>query len=359
MPLNVPNLDDLSYADLVQEGLALIPRYAPEWTDRNASDPGITLIELLAYVSELLIYRLNRVTRENKTKFLALLTGLDQRAMPCLSRASTADLDRALRWAVLELRRRRAVTAADYEALAREAVEELPATTAVIRAKCLLRSNLEAPADAGHDSPGHVSVVVVPRGGLARTELSAVLDRVRRYLEARRLLTTRLHVIGPRYVWLSLGARLHCRPGVAFEAVRDRAIDTLTCYFDPLVGGSQEQKGWPFGQTIYLSQVYELLESVEGIDYVADVRVLRFSALGAPEDEALTAVGTQIGVRSTVGVDSRLGTASREDTQRLVRDAAGRLVAIALKPHELVKLALYPSDFRLGRARVKSMSEGV
>ena len=57
MPLNLPNLDDRDYNSLVQEALALIPAHAPEWTDHNPSDPGITLVELFAYLTEMLIYR--------------------------------------------------------------------------------------------------------------------------------------------------------------------------------------------------------------------------------------------------------------------------------------------------------------
>ena len=75
MPLKVPNLDDRTYADLVQEGVSLIPRYAPLWTNHNASDPGITLLELFAYLTEIFIYRLNRVSDANKAKFFKLLTG--------------------------------------------------------------------------------------------------------------------------------------------------------------------------------------------------------------------------------------------------------------------------------------------
>ena len=48
MSIALPNLDDRRWSDLVEQGRALIPLYAPEWTDHNASDPGITLMELLA-----------------------------------------------------------------------------------------------------------------------------------------------------------------------------------------------------------------------------------------------------------------------------------------------------------------------
>ena len=46
MTLPVPNLDDRSWKQIVDEAVRLIPRYCPEWTNHNASDPGITLIEL-------------------------------------------------------------------------------------------------------------------------------------------------------------------------------------------------------------------------------------------------------------------------------------------------------------------------
>src|SRR5437867_1142583 len=46
MPLQAPNLDDRRFADLLSEAKTLIPRYTPEWTDHNESDPGIALLEL-------------------------------------------------------------------------------------------------------------------------------------------------------------------------------------------------------------------------------------------------------------------------------------------------------------------------
>jgi len=73
MPLLLPNLDDRQWADLVAESTALIPVYGPEWTDQNYSDPGITLVELLAWIAEMDIYRLNQITDRERLKFLALV----------------------------------------------------------------------------------------------------------------------------------------------------------------------------------------------------------------------------------------------------------------------------------------------
>jgi predicted phage baseplate assembly protein len=74
MPLPTPNLDDLKFQkDLVDEARKRIIHYCPEWTDYNLSDPGITLIELFAWMTELMVYRLNRVPDKNYIKFLELL----------------------------------------------------------------------------------------------------------------------------------------------------------------------------------------------------------------------------------------------------------------------------------------------
>jgi predicted phage baseplate assembly protein len=73
MPLTAPNLDDRQFADIVAEAKTLIPRYAPEWTNFNESDPGITLVELFAWMTEILTYRLNQVPELNYIKFLQLI----------------------------------------------------------------------------------------------------------------------------------------------------------------------------------------------------------------------------------------------------------------------------------------------
>lgn len=68
-----PDLDDRTWQDIVDETKALIPTYAPEWTDHNPSDLGITLIELFAWLVEGMIYRLNRVPDKNLIEFLNLI----------------------------------------------------------------------------------------------------------------------------------------------------------------------------------------------------------------------------------------------------------------------------------------------
>lgn len=73
MPLQAPNLDDRTFEDLLRELQLRIPRYLPEWTDFNDSDPGMTLVQLFTWLSDMLLYRLNQVPERNYIKFLQML----------------------------------------------------------------------------------------------------------------------------------------------------------------------------------------------------------------------------------------------------------------------------------------------
>ncbi len=73
MALPVPNLDDRRFQDLVDDAKRLVQQRCPEWTDHNVSDPGVTLIELFAWMTDQLVYRLNRVPDRNYVKFLELI----------------------------------------------------------------------------------------------------------------------------------------------------------------------------------------------------------------------------------------------------------------------------------------------
>ena len=66
-------LDDVRFQELVSEARTRIVRYSPEWTEHNVSDPGITLIELFAWLTELLVYRINRIPERLHFALLALV----------------------------------------------------------------------------------------------------------------------------------------------------------------------------------------------------------------------------------------------------------------------------------------------
>src|SRR5262245_52224099 len=73
MPLPIPILDDRSWEQLRSELVERIPVYTPEWTDHHASDPGITLLDLFAFLGENLLYRFNQIPETTQLEFLRLL----------------------------------------------------------------------------------------------------------------------------------------------------------------------------------------------------------------------------------------------------------------------------------------------
>jgi len=75
MPLEnfVPIIDDRRFDDIVAEMRTRIVRYTPEWTDFNDNDPGITMVQLFAWLADMMLYRMNQVPLLNYIKFLQLL----------------------------------------------------------------------------------------------------------------------------------------------------------------------------------------------------------------------------------------------------------------------------------------------
>ena len=73
MTLPVPNLDDRQFADLVREARETASRLSPEWTDMSVHDPGMTLVEVFAHLTEVMLYRLNRLPEKAYVEFLNLL----------------------------------------------------------------------------------------------------------------------------------------------------------------------------------------------------------------------------------------------------------------------------------------------
>ena len=178
----------------------------------------------------------------------------------------------------------RAVTAEDFEALALAT----PGLR-VARAKALPNYDPDYPCLA---LPGTVTVVAVPcvRGErVAALPGERFLQAVRLHLEAHRLVTSRVHVIGPEYVDISVRCRVHIRKRSSPAAVERRVTEALERFLDPLQGGP-DNSGWPFGRPVYRSEIYQLIDGVEGVDYASEVTI----AVGEKEQE-----GDAVGIPPT------------------------------------------------------------
>ncbi|MEU5980321.1 putative baseplate assembly protein [Streptomyces sp. NPDC047315] len=160
----------------------------------------------------------------------------------------------------------RAVTLRDYEELARRAAPE------TARITCL-------PGDEGEHGAHAVRVLVVPQavpdpGGRLRFEQlvpgDALLDRVTRFLDERRLIGTRLAVGPPYYQGVTVVATVHAFKGVDVDRVRRQVHDALYRHLDPLVGGASAE-GWPFGRPVQAGEVFAVLQRVPGVELVDQV----------------------------------------------------------------------------------------
>ena len=76
MPITLPDLDTKTYQDIVDEMLASIPNYTDKWTNYNVSDPGITILEMLCWIAEATLYRINKIPDASYVNFLRLLAGV-------------------------------------------------------------------------------------------------------------------------------------------------------------------------------------------------------------------------------------------------------------------------------------------
>ncbi|WP_314409920.1 putative baseplate assembly protein [Streptomyces sp. DSM 40484] len=162
----------------------------------------------------------------------------------------------------------RAVTLRDYEELARRAAPD------TARITCL-------EGDEGEHGAYAVRVLVVPQavpdpGGRLRFEQlvpgDALLHRITRHLDERRLIGTRLAVGPPFYQGITVVATVHAFRGTDTDRVRRQAHDALYRHLDPLTGGA-DGRGWRFGRPVQSGEVFAVLQRVPGVELVDEVQL--------------------------------------------------------------------------------------
>jgi predicted phage baseplate assembly protein len=184
--------------------------------------------------------------------------------------------------------RDRAVTEADYEYLASQA---LPA--AIGRVKCLQ----PRPAEAGRVAPGQVYVLVIPRVAHPEDYLTpdqlelddANVQALMEFLDERRLLTTRLDIRPPAYYWVTCKVQLRAAPGVDQATVEEQVLERLYRFINPLTGGS-EGEGWPFGRDLFVSDVYQCLQGMPDVQFIRAVEIHAARSDGAPQGDPVESV---------------------------------------------------------------------
>jgi predicted phage baseplate assembly protein len=228
--------------------------------------------------------------------------------------ADAESTDRVLTRAPRELRDRdRAVTEADYERVALDAARK------VSRAACIPEMNRY-----GESAPGWVTLIIVPNSpsttptpstGLKAQVEAAVSDRAPATLVA----ADRLVVRGPSYVAVSVEVTLTAVSSGSVATLEESVTDAIAAFLHPLSGGPMDDRagdeGWPFGELPTLSDLYALIEGVEGVDYVEQLAVQY-----DPDTNETTATVTEGEEPPRVSPDALVHSGVHDVTVRLESD---------------------------------------
>lgn len=159
----------------------------------------------------------------------------------------------------------RAVTAEDYEWLAKEA------SSSVARAKCLSKCGKQ----------GEVIVIILPKPDLEEFNIkekiyptSELLRRVKEFLNARKLVGSKLSVLPPVYINISLNLKIVFKKEISeIQILKNQVELSVRRYLHPITGGAGG-KGWPFGAPLNKNDVFRVLEKIDGIYYIEDIEII-------------------------------------------------------------------------------------
>lgn len=328
MPLPIPNLDDRNFDQLTAEAVALIPRNLPQWTDYNPSDPGITLIELFAFLLEAAIYQINRVPDRSLLAFASLvgvtplagetttqtLLRAQQAAAARTSAYTQSDFERyALQVGVLQLTVQsvagiivtvapfnttlaypvgtvasgasgttilnaaiaagatglKQITVADASFAASLQAGAAITITPIGRARASMQVALRDTST--YPVYEFVQVVIVPSTA-PNAAGTALRQSVYQILRGLCPIATGIRVREATYISLSIVAKVVADLGsrVSAAVIQQNVATAVTTFLDPLVGGPDGQ-GWPFGRSVFRSELYQVIQNVTGVDHVAEL----------------------------------------------------------------------------------------
>ena len=172
--------------------------------------------------------------------------------------------------------RGRAVTVQDFADLAYHASPEVALSRTI--------------AARDGDDAGRVGLVIVARS-IARRPIPTLelMDRVKDYVMARCAPTVDLWIAGPDWMRVTVTAQVAPVSLEAAESLRGEIVAALERYLHPLTGGpfnplngGRSAEGWDFGRRPHRSELYSLIEAIDGVDHV------RY--LSVEEDPTLEAV---------------------------------------------------------------------
>ncbi len=371
MPIQFPELAKKTYKDIVDEMVSSIPKYSKNWTNYNPSDPGITILEILAWIFDATLYRIDRLPEESYINSLRLIAGAGGEEVAVLldklkyysfswedipgsdkekireflmqnydvDWIKTAKIDKInddsiriytdINSLSLSLNDEKTEMSLKIDngridtftvqtengkikiknlnsdryhidileflhKIEDKTKEEDKISTTAMKAVALkfIQSNykavtkenfealaIEATSNRGENKPKvkRAKVDGNPDGNVEIIIISDQLDHykelketVKKYLEPRKLICTKIIVKEPVYSPLNIYIEVVYLPNVITHLASKKIKDNITEFLDPLRGGD-EKKGWVYGRDVTIFELFHIIEETEGVDHAESV----------------------------------------------------------------------------------------
>jgi hypothetical protein len=294
MQIQFPDLATRTYKDILEEMISTIPKYSEEWTNYNPSDPGIMILETLAWIFDATFYRINMIPEESYINFMTLIAGARgdevDKQLEILKKDPNSDRyhieileylkeiegskkrgqknKNIMEMKAVALRfinsKYRAITEEDFRSLAIEATEK------------------------NHENDPKVKRVEINKGPEGRIDITIISDQldkydelkkiVKDYLEPRKLLCTKINVTEPDYSPVNIYIEVVCLLNTRQDMTADRIRKNILEFLDPLKGGD-DKKGWGYGRPLTVFELYHIVEETEGVDHARSVIIDNHPAL--------------------------------------------------------------------------------
>jgi hypothetical protein len=288
MAIQLPNLDTKTYEDISEEMVASIPKYTDKWTNHNPSDPGITIIELLSWIAETTLYRINRIPYESYVNFLRLVAGASGiEEVEGLLKDSHQDkyqinileflkeIEAGHEKTIPEIKtealmflksRYRAVTEDDFCQLTVEAADLFGVK--------VRRVIVEKAQDENK-----VEILLVPdkwkqyealNEAEKQSRYKELVEFVYDYLNPRTLIGTKIEVKKLVYSNVSIELKVVCHQYAIAEKIETDTKDRILKHLDPFVGGD-EKTGWPYRRSLSIYEIAQIVEETDGVKRVESI----------------------------------------------------------------------------------------
>lgn len=286
MTLKFPDLAARTYKDILDEMVSSIPRYSEKWTNFNPSDPGITILEILAWIFDTNFYMINRIPEETYLNFMRLIAGASGKEakllLETLRNDPNSDRDHINFLSMLneiEDRRTKGYPIREISQMKAAAIRFLTSDYRAVTEENFEALAIEATRNRSEKEPGVKRAIVkgYPDG---KVEIIIISDRqekydelkkiIKDYLEPRRLICTKIIVKEPVFSSLKVQVVLTLLPHAISSSTAAMIKKNILDFLDPVTGGD-DKMGWPYGRSVSIYELFDIIEETHGVDHVDNV----------------------------------------------------------------------------------------